>query len=266
MPAQSFYQVVTEAVADITERGYVSPEQIAEWTRRIREAAQTSLTPEHILQDALRSTLGQAYGRLIDRDQILRYHQGMTRFTLAQVKPQLRAELDRRILASAGLIKFNRDAAIEKTVQRFAGWSTSIPQGGSSIVDRTKVKSDIRKAMASLPFEERRVIIDQGTKFAASLSAIIAKDQSAIAAQWHHHHVRYPRKEHLARNGRVFLVRNSWAHERGLVKPGANGYTDEIEQPGEFVFCRCSYRWLYNLRDLPAMCLTEKGRLMRTAA
>jgi hypothetical protein len=264
--AESFYQVITAAVADVSDRGYVSPDQIAEWARRIREAAKRSMTPEHVLDDALRQTLGKAYERLIDRDQILRYHQGLTRFDIARVKPRLRAELDRRILASASLIKLNRVAATEKTIQRFAGWSTSIPKGGSDVVDKLRIKSEVRKAMASLPFEERRVIIDQSAKFSNELSAIIAKDQNALAAEWNHHHVTYPRKEHLARNGKVFLVRDSWAHDRGLVKVLPNGYTDEIEQPGELVFCRCSYRWIYNLRDVPLMCLTEKGRQALRAA
>jgi hypothetical protein len=38
-----------------------------------------------------------------------------------------------------------------------------------------------------------------------------------------------------------------------------NGYTDEIEQPGEFVYCRCYYQWIYALRDLPRDMLTQRG-------
>ena len=44
------------------------------------------------------------------------------------------------------------------------------------------------------------------------------------------------------------------------MKPGATGYTDQIERPGEWVFCRCTYQWIYNLRDMPADVLTIKGR------
>ena len=85
-------------------------------------------------------------------------------------------------------------------------------------------------------------------------------DGGAIAAIWRHHHVTYPRPEHVARDGRLFLMRDSWAHKAGYVKPGANGYTDQIERPGEWVFCRCTYQWIYNLRDMPADVLTIKGR------
>lgn len=262
---KSFAQVITEAVADLAEHGYRSPEQIAEWVRVIREAAADAMTPPHVLEEALNATLGTTYRRLIERGSILEHHKGVSRFTIDKLRPRLRAELDRRIMASANLIKLNRQAAIEKTVQRFAGWATSVPEGGSDVVRRSPVKSDIRKALASLPYEERRVAIDQGHKFAADLSHIIAMDQNAIAAIWHHHHKRYPRPEHVARDGSIFLVRGSWAHEAALVKSSA-GYTDEIERPGEWVYCGCSYGWIYALRDLPAAMVTEKGRQALAAA
>jgi hypothetical protein len=43
------------------------------------------------------------------------------------------------------------------------------------------------------------------------------------------------------------------------MKPGEAGYTDQITKPGEEVFCRCYYRWLYNMRALPPAMLTVKG-------
>ena len=55
-------------------------------------------------------------------------------------------------------------------------------------------------------------------------------------------------------------MRDSWAHKAGLVKPGKNGYTDEIEQPAELPFCKCSYQYVFSLRSIPAECLTEKGK------
>jgi hypothetical protein len=263
---KTFAQTVTEAVADISQRGYTSPDQIAEWMRVIREAAMRSLTPPHVLEDALKSTFGRIYARMIDKGAILKYHEGIPRFAIDQLRPRLRAELDRRIMASAGLIKLNRTSAIEKTLQRFAGWATSVPPGGSDVIAKSPVKSDIRKALVSLPFEERRVAIDQGQKFAADLSHIIAMDQNAIAGIWRHHYKRYPRKPHEARDGHILLVRHSWAHAKGLVKPGPDGFTDDVERPGELVYCGCSYEWVYNLRRLPNDMLTEKGRQSLIAA
>jgi hypothetical protein len=61
-------------------------------------------------------------------------------------------------------------------------------------------------------------------------------------------------------------VRGCWAVEKGLIKPGPAGYTDEITRPAEEPFCGCYYRYLYNLRDLPANMLTEKGKEALQAA
>ena len=165
-------------------------------------------------------------------------------------------------MASAQLIKLNRTAAIEKTLQRFSGWSTSIPKGGSDVVDKLKVKGDIRKSLAQLPFEERRVLVDQGHKFTASLSEILATNSNALAGEWHSHwkQLNYNyRPDHKERDRKVYVVRDNWALKAGLMKAGAVGYTDDITRPGEEVFCRCFYRWIYNLRDLPPEMLTLKG-------
>lgn len=259
-PKQTFYDVLTAAVEDLAENGFDSVERVERWTRALRLAAVGATTRPEELDQMLREGLASVYRRLVEDGGIFRQNPGVSRFTLAQVKPRLRAELDRRIMASASLIKLNREQAIDKTIQRFQGWATSIPKGGSAEPEKATTKKNVRKSLAQLPFEERRVLIDQGTKLSASLSKILATDGGAIAGRWRHHHVTYPRPEHVARDGVVFLIRDSWADQKGFVKPqkGA-GYTDDIEEPGEFVFCRCSYVYLYALRDLPKSMLTVKG-------
>ncbi len=234
---ESFYEVVTAAVADLATHGYDSQARVDDWSRRLREAATRDLVPEGDLHRLLRAQLGQAYERLVERGGALRQHPGLPRFTLERVKPRLRAELDRRIAASANLIRLNRQQAIEDTLQRFQGWATSIPPGGSDAIRKNPVKSDVRKALASLPFRERRVAVDQGHKLLSNLSNILATDGGAIAGVWHQHYTNNPRHAHKLRNNKVYLIRGNWAHERGLVKPGPVGYTDEITAPGEEVFC-----------------------------
>ena len=190
-------------------------------------------------------------------------NKGVERFTIERIKPSLRAELDRRILASASLIRLNRDAAIEKTIQRFQGWATSIPKGGSGAVAKRETKDDIRKSLAQLPFEERRVLIDQGHKLTSSISEILATDGGAIAGVWRSHWRQSGydyRVDHKDRDEKVYTVRDNWAMQAGLMKVGRAGYTDDITKPGEEVFCRCYYSYLYHLRDLPASMLTAKGR------
>ncbi len=259
----TFFEVITAAVADMTQNGFDSEARLIEWMERIRQAAVASLTPLPVMEAELKRVLNAVYQRQVDRGAILVRHGDVARFTLERVKPKLRAELDRRILASAGLIKLNRTQAIERTLQRFQGWATSIPAGGSRVVEKVPVKTDIRKALAQLPFEERRCATDQGYKLIAAVSNIIATDGGAIAGVWHDHGLHdksyNARPEHLKRTGTFYLIRNNWAQEKGLCKPGPAGYMDEIEAPGELVSCRCFYEYIYGIRRLPDAMLTQEG-------
>lgn len=259
----NFYQTITEAIADIEDNGFDSQARIDEWMRKIDAAARASMMPADQMQDVLRRTMHSIYTKLVERGGITKLHPGVTFFKLEQVKPKLRAELDRRIMASAQLIKLNREQMIAKTLQRFSGWSTSIPAGGSKAVEKGEVKADLKKALKQLPFEERRVLIDQGHKFTSSLNNILAVDGGAIAARWHSHFRQAGynyRPDHKERDGRVWMIRDNWALKAGLCKPGSNGYTDSITTPGEEVFCRCANTYIYSLRGLPDDMLTNLGR------
>lgn len=262
MAAQSFYSVVSEAIRHFEQNGFTSAEDLAMWTERIRKAAIDSLTPESVLNEELQRSLGGIYKRLIDDGQILKTHQGVGKFTIERLKPKLRVELDRRLAVSRSLIKLNREQAVEKAIQRMTGWASSIPAGGSRAVDVKDTKDHIRKALTSLPFEERRCVIDQSAKFVASLNEIVAVDGGAIAMRWH---IRrspgyHNRPDHKERDGKIYLLRSSWAKEKGLVKPGPDGYYDDITKVGEEVFCSCFATWIYNVRDLPEDMLTAAGK------
>lgn len=261
--AETFRQVITAAVNDFAAHGYDNPQRLEMWLKRIREAAERDLTPPSELAEALKRSLGQVYDRLVTRDGVLRTNPGATRYTLDKVRPALRADLDRRLMASADLIRRNRAEAVEKTLHRFSGWATSIPVGGSDAVERVETKAAIRKSLAQLPFAERRVIIDQGHKLAASINETVARGGGALAAVWHSRW-RQPgynyRVDHKERDEHVYALRDNWALEAGLMKAGPDGYLDDITKPGEEPFCRCSAVYLYNLRDLPDAMVTRKGR------
>lgn len=259
----TFFETLTAAINDLSMWGFDSVERVDGWVAKLRAAAEAQVRSPEQSERMLRDGLAAIYTRLIDKGGISRLHPGVSRFTLEKVRPQLRAELDRRILASANLIKRNRTEAIEKTLQRFQGWATSIPVGGTPAGEKADTKTAIRKSLAQLPFEERRVLIDQGYKLTSSLSAVLAEGGGAIAAQWSSHwrQAGYNyRPDHKERDGKLYLLRDSWARERGLVKPGEAGYLDDITKPAEEVFCRCFVRWIYNLRGLPDDMITEKGR------
>ena len=237
---QSFYEVLTAAVDDLAEHGFDSLERLERWTAELRLAAGAVTANPAELERMLREGLASVYKRLVDKGGIARMHPGVGRFTLEQVKPKLRAELDRRIMSSASLIRLNREQAIDKTIQRFQGWATSIPIGGSAEPEKVKTKKNVRKSLAQLPFEERRVLIDQGHKLTASLSNILATDGGAIAAKWRSHwrQAGYNyRKDHKERDEKVYALRESWAMNRGLMKKGPNPYYDDITQAAEEPFC-----------------------------
>lgn len=266
---ESFYQAITAAVKEFEEYGFDSAERLAYWIDRIRKAADATLTPLPVLERALRDNLSGIYKRLVDEGKIIRANPDVSRFTLERVRPKLRAELDRRVMVSRNLIKLNREQMIEKTVQRFAGWASSVPAGGSRAVDVKETKDHIRQALASMPFTERRLHIDQGMKFTAALNEILAIDGGAIAMRWNSQWRRpgyHYRADHRERDQHIYLLRTSWAREKGLVKPGPDGCYDDITKVGEEVYCSCFATWIYALKRLPDDMLTTKGKEALQAA
>jgi hypothetical protein len=259
----TFYRVLSEAINEMAAAGFDNSERLAFWIKRIRDAAIQSLIPEHVLEAQLHAAFRATFQRLVERSAITKFHPGIARFTLEKVRPALRAELDRRLMAARNLIKLNRAEAIEATVRRFAGWASSVPDGGTGATNKRETKVEIRKALASLPFRERRVAIDQGHKFVSNLNNILATDGGAIALTWHSHwrQAGYNyRLDHRERDGKVYVLRGNWALDRGFMKLAGRTYYDEVTAVGEEVYCRCFAVYLYSLRALPDDMVTEKGR------
>jgi hypothetical protein len=259
----TFQQTLVAAIADFSERGFVSAEQVNDWVLRLRSAAERELGPEHKIDDQLRAAFDAIYRRLVERGGVVQFVPEVGRFTLAMIAPELRAELDRRILASADLIKIRRKQRVEETLARFQGWATSIPKGGEGMVDKREVRAHVAKSLRQERFERSRVRIDQGHKLIANIADIVATNNGAIAAEWNSNW-RQPgydyREEHKERDGQIYLIRGSWAHKAGLVKPGRAGYFDDIDKPGIAVFCRCFATYLLSPRQLPDAMLTKRGQ------
>lgn len=259
-PGSSYNEVLTAAIHDFREHGYDSQERLDFWMYELAEAAERSLVSESVLDQNIKSILRSKFDRMINKGAILKSHRELKRYNLDIVMPHLRTELDQRILSSASLIKLNREEMVQKVLRRFAGWSTSIPAGGS---DTESVK-DIKKGMklSDMSFVERRVMIDQGHKMVSALNNIVAAGNGALAAIWHSHW-RDPaydyRPDHKERDDKVYAIRGNWAIEQGLMKRGPNPYYDEITQPGQEVYCRCYAQFLYSINRLPDDMLTKAG-------
>ena len=262
MANETLFSVLTEAVNHYRQFGFTSQAELNAWVQRIRGIGLKALQTPAQTEKQLKQALTNRYSQLVTHHGVLRSMPEIARATVERVKPKLRRDLDRRIMASANLIKLNRDEAISNTLRRFQGWATSIPAGGSKIVDPKAKKDDIRKPLAQMDFIQRRVVVDQTHKLVDSIHKIVAEEGGALAARWHSPWRRKGydyRKDHKERDEHVYAVRGNWALEKGLMKPGPDGYTDEIERPGEFVFCSCSYEYIFTLRKLPDNMLTKAG-------
>ncbi len=258
-----FARLIADAVAYFAEHGYSDQAVLNEWLRRLRIAAQAEEISDLDMYGMLRRHMGGIFDRTTSDSYVKQYAGGVGRFTVERIKPALRAELDKRIHTSVDLIKLNRAEATEKTLRRFAGWTTSVPDGGATDAQRKGVVAEIAKPTREMKYIARRVAIDQGHKLAADVSHMIAMENAAIAAEWHSHWRRpgyQYREEHKERDGRVYAIRGSWAMKRGLMKAGAAGYLDDITQPGQEVNCTCYVRYISNISGLPEDMLTKKGK------
>lgn len=250
-------EVLSEAVRYFAEHGYDSEDALNYWLHRIRLAIleRGSKPPTDMAQAALQAVYNKAV-----RGGLKRYHPELPPYAIQTIAPNLRPILQSRILASADLIKLNREQAVETTLRRFSGWATSQPMGGGP-VDKLKTRQHIGKRLQQASYEERRMLIDQGHKLIASINQTVAEGNGAIAMQWHSHW-RDPsydyRPDHKERDERIYLVRGSWAQEKGFLKPGE--YLDDITRPAQEPYCRCFGTWLYSLTRLPESMLTEKGK------
>lgn len=274
-----FAKVLNEALDDLALYGYDSADRVAMWVLRLRQAAEKVLTPDPVLDKMMRQFLDALYRRNVDKGAILSYHPGIGRFTIEKLRPELLGELERRKAASIALIKLNREQEMSAMERRFAGWATSIPKGGTADPKKAEQRETVRKSISGLPFRERRVLIDQGQKMISAINGTIAKGGGALAAFWndHYHQANYDyREEHkafdIASRKLPFVIRGNWAMAKGLMKLNGSIYTDQIEQPGEKVFCRCQYTYVYDLQKLipfgmiTALGLKELDRVNRELA
>lgn len=257
---KTLYEVLTEAINHYVDRGWDSQDSLLDWSRKLRVAASREAPDDQVAKKHLTSI----YSRLVIDGGALRDQpaDGPKKITLDKIKPDLRKELDRRIFASANLIKLNREQAIERTVQRFEGWVSSIPPDGVSDIDKNGQKAEMKKSVTDLNFISRRVAIDQGHKLSSNVKYLLSIQGGAIGFRWHSPWRRpgYDyRKDHKERDELIYLVRGSWAVEQGLIKP-VNGFYDEITAVSEEVFCSCQVFPIYAPQKLPDEFLTEKGK------
>lgn len=187
------------------------------------------------------------------------------RYTLDKVKLALRPALDASILemaedAADQVGAEDREVIISAVLGRFASWLTV-----SQTTRRPAREGQVPVPLISASVEERRrqVLLHTGIRFSGMLSRLEALDNGALAMQWQagpHEEYKYE-PPHPGRNQQIYLVRGSWALERGLIQPGSASYLDDMPAPGVEHYCQCHAQWLFGLRSLPDTYLTDFGRL-----
>lgn len=258
---KAFQTVLTEAVADLRKYGFDSKARLQRWVRELRRAADRQTGDEASLEHELKRALKKIYTKQVTHGALSRAH-GIPAYTVKKLSPTLQRELSRRILAATDLITLNRHRSVEQTLQRFSGWATAQTPGSVSPEKIRAIKADIAKSIRQQPFEKRRVIIDQTAKLNSNLNYLTATNNKAIAVEWdanarrpHYNH----RKEHLARDGKVFVLKEGWAYQEGFITKGAALY-EEVDGFGVAPFCQCRGRYLYHLDQLPDELLSTKAR------
>lgn len=195
---------------------------------------------------------------------------GLKAYRLRDFTDKLRAELKRQTEISLSYINADDVKDMESLRNRFINWATNPTEE-----ERKKgIKLKDNKS------HERFVIKDQSRKLEGNLARIVADEVGAFGFIWHNRRdirvVGNPNGlykkgtaehgDHWEREGKLYLIENSKALKKGLIKP-----TKEVKmeselsdgRPSQAIGCRCWAEYLYRLGDIPERfrdCLTEKGK------
>jgi hypothetical protein len=259
----TFRSLIMEALRYFAETGFRSESDLQQWLLKLHAALEQELPTNRYFKAQLNAALSRVFSRDI-KSGIANRIPGVSRYTLDRIAPNLRAELDRRIYAGVDLIKLNKAAATQKALQRFAGWVSSVPPHGIPATNFREIAKEIIKPVAQVKYEARRVAIDQSMKLSAAVAHTVAMGEGAIAGIWHDRgefdHGYDARPIHLARSGKLFLTRDSWALNEGLItKRGVEYYDDLEDQAAVLPYCSCYVTWVTSPRDIPETLLTAKG-------
>jgi len=250
-----FKTVLDQAITEFGEHGFRDAAILAVWLLLLRQALKSSISPENKANSRAKASLTRKYELLVKK------RRKIPQIKVDQIRPDLRRELERRVIATQGLNGSIRESAVADVIRRFEGWATSVPEGGSAVKKR-HITDFITKPITKIRLEDSRVLEDQMHKLAMNVEAIIADKCGAIAGVWHSKWRQGEpyRHKHAAFDEEVFTIADNWAIKNKLMKVGSAGYTHNIEAPGELPYCRCSYDYVYDIKDLPDKMVTKKGR------
>lgn len=261
-------QFIRQAFDDVINKGW-TPEKIAILANDFHNLAfriAFSKTPEQIIAPYLR----HLYRREIESGKVLQRNKGLGHFTYERIKPEFRRLLEDRIKANIDLITMERPNAVDVATTRFSGWLMSFDGTQEKLPPAKELpafKNILKPITEQKNYEHSRRAIDQGHKMLRAIDSVIAEQGGAVAGVWHAHpktSIYDARKEHWARDGKVYIYKNSDLVKQGLVKKGNEPWVEDITDPPAFLInCTCYFSNIYSLSQLAKIApdrITQKGK------
>lgn len=214
-------------------------------------------------------------------------HPGIQAYRISDLKPAYRKAVQNSVDNSLALIKTQNAEFMAQMQARFRNWAT-IPsaemRGDSANPDKIKayLKNDVLKlpdVKKDMTAHQHFIVVDQTRKLLANMDEITAKQGGAIGFIWHNRRDgrvvgrpggMYPdatakHGDHWDREGKLYLIKDSWAISRKMLKKvkGIEYDTDLNDgKPGIPIGCRCYAEYIYAIELIPEKyrdCITEKG-------
>lgn len=258
--------VVNPAINDLLAQG-PAPDLVRDWSAKIaqclREVAMSPTEAAHAVareQQAMFEKIQAVRGIPVksimgedDDDGALTSAESYSEDDFKQLHPFLVAALAKCTADLYESANSFRSAEINEALDSFSEWAAELPQGGSKSKEyRDSARSFRGNAKATCRWQNRFFTSHVGDIYIYA-EHIFARHNGAIAATWHWEgdlcH------KHKEKNGECFLLRGSWAINKGFLATSSARYDDEVELPG--IGCRCRYTYIHALRSMPPNLLSK---------
>lgn len=156
------------------------------------------------------------------------------------------------------------DEEIVSFREEVAGFLRFIPAKGTKDKVAKAMLADVKKSVKSLAKWNQLFYTYKAMSFPEEIEFLFTHQSDPIAAVWHFSSLDDQcdfrmEHDHRALSGTIYLVRDSWAMEKGYLDKDSAPYIEDVVRPKQDIGCMCSLTWLYNLRDLPDRLLTDYG-------
>lgn len=195
------------------------------------------------------------------------HNKGLKGWRLEKIKPALRKEYKKSLLANILLITTQNESMMSLLRSRFTDWILKSSRDQNA--DSLKKALDITQATAKVNKRVNMIIKDQTRKSLNTYDEVVAKEYEAIGFIWNTRRDKkvvgnptglYPgngnekHRNHYERQGKFYFYKDTWAIKKGLINTKAKNFKwAEFEDgmPGIPINCRCFAYNIYDIEDVP---------------